>query len=91
MAQPQSQAAQQPNSRSPWLKWTRMDYEQSDQWDLALRSRLSAASCFWRAGQPDQARELFEAMIQEHPTQEQAIREVVASLEHDYPKPSSSV
>jgi|SRR6266850_6465069 len=67
------------------------DYEQSDQWDLALRSRLSAASCFWRAGQPDQARELFEAMIQEHPTQEQAIREVVASLEHDYPKPSSSV
>jgi hypothetical protein len=67
------------------------DYEQVGQWNLALRSRLSAASCFWRAGQPDQAHELFDAMIQEHPAQEQAIREVIAALEHDYPKPSSSV
>jgi hypothetical protein len=65
------------------------DYAQADQWDLALRSRLSAASCFWRAGQHGQARELFEAMIQERPTQEEAIREVAATLEHDYPKPSS--
>jgi hypothetical protein len=45
------------------------DYAQDDQLDLALRSRLSAASCFWRAGQPDQAHELFEAMIQDHPMQ----------------------
>jgi hypothetical protein len=66
------------------------DYAQADRWDLALRSRLSAASCFWRAGQPEQARELFGAMLQEHPTQEQGIREVIAALEHDYPPPSSS-
>jgi hypothetical protein len=66
------------------------DYAQADQWDLALRSRVSAASCFWRAGQSDQAHELFEAMIQEHPTQEHEIREVIAALEHDYPKPSPS-
>jgi hypothetical protein len=66
------------------------DYAQADQWDLALRSRLSAASCFWRAGQSDQALELFEVMIQEHPMQEHEIREVIAALEHDYPQPSSS-
>jgi len=66
------------------------DYEQSGQLDLAFRSRLSAASCFWRAGKPDQARELFEYMIQDHQTKEQAIREVIAALERDYPKPSSS-
>ncbi len=67
------------------------DYEQAGQLDLALRSRLSAVSCFWRACQSDQAHELFEAMIQEHPTWQQAIREVIAALEHDYPLPSSSV
>jgi hypothetical protein len=66
------------------------DYEQAGQLDLALRSRLSAASCFWRAGQPDQAHEFLNAMVQEHPTQEQAIREVISALEHDYPTPSSS-
>ncbi|MGH8072425.1 MAG: hypothetical protein ACRERE_45765 [Candidatus Entotheonellia bacterium] len=67
------------------------DYEQFGQLDLALRSRLSAASCFWRAGQPDHASEIFDAMVQEHPTQEQAIREVIAVLEHDYPKAGPSV
>jgi hypothetical protein len=66
------------------------DHAQVDQLDLALRSRLSAASCFWRAGQPDQAHELFETMIQNHPMQKQAIREVIAALEQDYPQPSSS-
>jgi hypothetical protein len=66
------------------------DYAQADQLDLALRSRLSAASCFWRAGQPDHAHELFESIIQDHPTQKQAIREVIAALEQDYPKRSSS-
>lgn len=66
------------------------DYEQASQLDLALRSRLSAASCFWRAGQSAQAYKLFEAMIQEHPTHEQAIREVIAALEHDYPNSRSS-
>ena|SRR2546430_17306763 len=67
------------------------DYEQAGQLALALRSRLSAASCFWRAGQSDHAHELFDAMIQEHPTREPAIREVIATLELDYPEPSSSV
>ncbi|MGH8072428.1 MAG: hypothetical protein ACRERE_45780 [Candidatus Entotheonellia bacterium] len=47
--------------------------------DIALCSRLRAASCFWRAGQPDQAHGIFESMIQDHPTQEQAIREVIAA------------
>ena len=31
------------------------DYKQAGQSDLARRSRLSAASCFWRAGQCQQA------------------------------------
>jgi hypothetical protein len=65
-------------------------YEQSGQLDLALRGRLSAASCFWRAGQPAHAFEIFEATVQKHPTQEQAIREVIATLEHDRPELSSS-
>ncbi len=44
-----------------------MDYDLEGETDLSLRSRLSAASCFWRAGQPQQARSLFDALLQQHP------------------------
>jgi hypothetical protein len=44
------------------------DYRQAGQPDLARRSRLSAASCFWRAGHCQQGRELFTSLlIQEDP------------------------
>jgi hypothetical protein len=67
------------------------DYAQAGQLDLALRCRLSAASSFWRAGRSDHAHELFEAIIQEHPAQEQEVREVIRALERDYPTPGLSV
>jgi uncharacterized membrane protein len=64
------------------------DYEQAGPLDLALRSRLSAASCFWRAAQSQEARQLFASLLQENPTQERAIQQVIEALEHDYPRPS---
>jgi hypothetical protein len=60
------------------------DYTQAGQPDLARRSRLSAASCFWRAGQCKQAREMFATCIQKDPAQEPSIQQVIAELEHDY-------
>jgi hypothetical protein len=62
------------------------DYEQADLADLAWRSRLSAASCFWRAGQPEKARKLFETLRHEDPAQEVAAQQVIAELEHDHPQ-----
>lgn len=56
------------------------DYLQAGQDDLALRSRLSAASCFWRAGRVDQGRQLLDSLIQEHPDQAAAIQQVRADL-----------
>jgi len=61
------------------------DYEQAGESALALRSRLSAASCFWRAGQPDQARALFETLLQACPDRAVEIRQVMTELAHDYP------
>lgn len=57
------------------------DYLQAGQDDLALRSRLSAASCFWRAGRVDQARQLLDRLIQEQPDQATAIERVRIDLE----------
>jgi hypothetical protein len=61
------------------------DYDLAGQSDLALRSRLSAASCFWRAGQPGQARGLFDSLLQQWPAQAAEIQKVMAELAHDYP------
>ena len=60
------------------------DYTQAGQPDLALRSGISAASCFWSAGAPDRARPLFDELLQAHPAQANAIRQAVAELEKDY-------
>ena len=64
------------------------DYAQAGQDEMARRSRLSAASCFWRAGQVQPARTLFDAMIQDDPAQAAAIQRVIAELEQDYPNPA---
>jgi hypothetical protein len=61
------------------------DYSEAGDGNMALRSRLSAASCFWRAGDAVQARSLFEAMIRDQPGQATAIQEARAELERDYP------
>lgn len=57
------------------------DYAQAGQHDLATRSRLSAASCLWRAGNTEQARTLLDALAQEDPTQSQTVRELLTQLE----------
>jgi hypothetical protein len=61
------------------------DYAQAGQPDLALRSGISAASCFWSAGHPDRARLLFEELLNAHPEQATAIRQIISELERDYP------
>lgn len=61
------------------------DYTHAGHADLAWRSQLSAASCFWRAGQPDQAHTLFMTLMQEYPEQEAMLRQSMAELAHDYP------
>jgi hypothetical protein len=61
------------------------DYAQAGQPDLALRSGISAASCFWCAGDQDRARPLFDELLQSHPAQSAAIQQVVTELERDYP------
>src|SRR5579862_9214148 len=62
-----------------------VDYESAGAVDLALRSRLSAASSFWRAGQQKEARGLFDSLQQQHPSQAPEIQKVIAELAHDYP------
>jgi hypothetical protein len=61
------------------------DYRQAGEDELALRSRLSAASCFWRGGQRPQAERLFETLLQAYPAQAIAIEQVRAELTRDYP------
>ena len=58
------------------------DYEQTGDADLARRGRISAASCFWRAGDPDRARTMFDELIQEAPDQADEICETIEELEH---------
>ncbi len=61
------------------------DYSVAGQDDLSLRSRLSAASCFWRAGRIDEARHEFDALIHDYPAQASSTQEAQAELERDYP------
>jgi hypothetical protein len=61
------------------------DYERAADTDLALRSRLSAASCFWRADHREQARSQFDSLLQAYPDRAAEIQKVLAELEHDYP------
>ena len=60
------------------------DYAAAGADDLALRSRLSAASCLWRAGDVARARSFLEELQQTYPAQAAAIRQVIAELSQDY-------
>lgn len=62
-----------------------LDFAAAGETDLALRSRLSAASCFWCAGQLDQARTLFDVLLKEYPDCASEIQKVMAELAQDYP------
>jgi TolA-binding protein len=65
------------------------DYAAAGAPEMSLRSRVSAASCFWRAGQAERARAEFEALMKAYPDQAAAIRQVVADLTHDHPAQAS--
>jgi hypothetical protein len=61
------------------------DYEEAGEPDLALRSRISAASCLWSGGDIEQGREALERLQVQYPAQTTAIAEVMAELTRDYP------
>jgi hypothetical protein len=60
------------------------DYAAAGSSDLALRSSISAASCFWRAGEVARAQSLFDEMLRAHPEQLSAIQQVIADLTREY-------
>jgi hypothetical protein len=61
------------------------DYDEAGELDLALRSRISAASCMWSGGEIEQGRQALETLQRQYPGQTTAIQEVVAELTRDYP------
>jgi hypothetical protein len=65
------------------------DYEQAGDSLLSFRSQLSAASCFWRAGEHQQAQRQLENLRAAHADQAAAIEQVQMELTRDYP-PSAS-
>lgn len=56
------------------------DYAAAGAGELTIRSRLSAGSCFWRAGQMEQARAVFDALVQDHPESAPEVQRVLADL-----------
>ncbi len=67
------------------------DYEKAGLQDLAFRSRISAASCFFRGGQAESAKHLFHALMQNHPARSKEIEEIITELEPTKPAPSQLV
>jgi hypothetical protein len=65
------------------------DYDEAGDPDLALRSRLSAASCLWRGGQDVSARRLIEQLTKTHPEHSPLIHKVLDDLESNVPVPPS--
>ncbi|MBI3821132.1 MAG: hypothetical protein HY289_00460 [Planctomycetes bacterium] len=57
------------------------DYADARQNGMALRSRLSAASCMWRGGDVKRARALFTSMLKQHPGKAKIIKSTIAELE----------
>jgi hypothetical protein len=61
------------------------DYDAAGDPELALRSRISAASCLWSAGDSERGRQALERLQAQYPAQTTAIAEVMAELTRDYP------
>ena len=57
------------------------DYEEAGDVELARRSRISAASCFWRAGEQDRAQPIFSELVQEDPDRRGEIEELLEELQ----------
>jgi hypothetical protein len=59
------------------------DFEEAGESDLAERSRRSAVSCFWRAGDSQTARGLIQEMLGAHPECAASIQELLDDLERN--------
>ena len=56
------------------------DYEEAGETELARRSRISAASCFWVAGETNEAQAIFDDLLQTEPQRAGEIQEVIDDL-----------
>jgi hypothetical protein len=65
------------------------DYRAGGNEEMALHSLLSAASCFWRAGNRESAESLFQQVLQAHPREAAAVQAIRAELTQDYPAQAS--
>ena len=63
------------------------DYQAAGEADLALRSWLSAASCFWRGRRLPEARHILDRLLQTHPSHAATVTQVLHELLRDYPPP----
>ena len=61
------------------------DYEQAGDMELARRSRISAASCFWRAGEIARAHSIFENERQSDPSGSNEIQDLIKELKGEQP------
>ncbi len=61
------------------------DYDEACEPALALRSRISSASCLWRGGEIAQGRQALESLQMQQPAQSAEIEQVLAELTRDYP------
>ncbi|MBI3406911.1 MAG: hypothetical protein HY040_00960 [Planctomycetes bacterium] len=56
------------------------DYEQARLKELALRSLVSAASCFWRGGKIKEGKELFARLKREYPRERASVQQAIDEL-----------
>jgi hypothetical protein len=59
------------------------DYEQAGDPELARRSRISAASCFWRAGEVGRAQSIFDEEKRSDPRGSHEIQDLINELMGD--------
>ena len=59
------------------------DLDEAGEPDLAERSRISAISCFWRAGDTQTARDLMDKMLRERPERAAVLESLLHDLEQN--------
>jgi hypothetical protein len=63
------------------------DFDACGETELAVRSRLGSASCFWRAGDSPTALRLIQDLLATYPDRAATILELQADLEQCKPLP----
>jgi hypothetical protein len=56
------------------------EYAEAGEKDIAIRSRVSAASCLWRGGQKEQAQSTIDSLSLDYPDQIAHFESVLADL-----------